>query len=261
MEDYFWLIVIGIVILIIIIISSLHSHDNNHIEYKDKNHKNHNVNKTNKNNSVNTNPYIFRETHSIENIYDYDRKEQEQFGKAGENYVASMLESIAKNHKAKVFNDYTFMDDNGFSTNIDHILVCQGGVFIIETKSNKGYIYGNDSTDKWYAEKEEWQEDKVFKNPVKQNQGHINHLRRMFKNTPPKMISMIIFPAAGSLLHVNSKYVYYSRDARNYILEKISEAKYSPQFVDRISNQLKDIIDEYGITTEEHKYNINNRFN
>lgn len=67
MEDYFWLIAIGIVILIIII-SSLHPKDNNHIEYKDKNH---NVNKVNKNNSVKTNPYIFRETHSIENIYDY----------------------------------------------------------------------------------------------------------------------------------------------------------------------------------------------
>lgn len=49
---------------------------------------------------------------------------------------------------------------------------------------------------------------------------------------------MIIFLAAGSILHVNSKYVYY---ARNYILEKISKTKYSPHFVDGISNQLKDI--------------------
>lgn len=135
---------------------------------------------------------------------EYHKQEQEAFGKAGEDYVASMLEDLANSYDGYVFNDFTFMDQKGYSTNIDHIFVCTGGIFIIETKSYKGFIYGNDTDDMWYQEKEEWQDDKEFKNPVKQNQGHINHLRRMMESNPPKMISMIIFPTADSLRHVDS---------------------------------------------------------
>lgn len=193
---------------------------------------------------------------SYTTYYDYDRVEQEQFGKAGERYVAKMLENIARFNKATVFNDYTFIDDKGYSTNIDHILVCQGGVFVIETKSNKGIIVGHESSENWGAKKEDWQDDKIFRNPVLQNQGHINHLRRMFKTNPPKMISMIIFPAADSLEYVDASCVYDVSGAEDFILEKIAEGKYSPEFVDRITNQLQDIIDEYGITLEEHRANI-----
>ena len=67
-----------------------------------------------------------------------------------------MLNSIASSYKTYVFNDFTFMDDNGYSTNIDYILVCQGVVFVIEIKSNKGFIYGNDNDEKWFAQKQDW---------------------------------------------------------------------------------------------------------
>ncbi len=46
--------------------------------------------------------------------------------------------------------------------------------------------YGDESGETWYALKEEWQDDKDFRNPIEQNQGHINHLKRMFKIILPR---------------------------------------------------------------------------
>lgn len=233
-------IIVFILILVIIIVAIANS--SNGGEYR------------NHNNSSNT-----YEPRILPKQDEWDKYQQERFGQLGEEYVADMLQDIVDDNKAYLFNDYTFIDENGYSTNIDHILVCVGGIFIIETKSNKGIIYGDDDSEYWHAEKEAWQEDKEFKNPVKQNQGHINHLRRMFKNNPPKMYSLIIFPAVDSIDNVNSKFAYDVDSAHDFIYEKINESNYSEQFVNRIYNDLKDIIDTYGISIEEHKRNLRNK--
>ena len=55
---------------------------------------------------------------------EFNKYEQERFGKAGEEYVSSMLGVIQQNYKSYIFNDYTFKDDKGYSSNIDHIFIC-----------------------------------------------------------------------------------------------------------------------------------------
>ncbi|MBO4218552.1 MAG: NERD domain-containing protein [Erysipelotrichaceae bacterium] len=186
--------------------------------------------------------------------------EQETFGKRGEQQVSLMLKKVAESCGGHVFNDYTFADQQGFSTNIDHLLICKGGLFVIETKANKGLIYGNDNDDYWRAEKEPWQEDKEFKNPVRQNQGHINHLRRMMGGKAPKIISMVIFSAASSLAHVNSSCTYSLRSAYEYLISKANEEKYSPQTVERFRRILFIIQEEHGISIEEHNAIVRDRF-
>ncbi len=193
-------------------------------------------------------------------IFVDDEREKERFGELGEEYVANVLKQLTNDNKAYSFNNFIIEYKEGHSIEIDHILICLGGVFIIETKSNKGIIFGDDNDEMWYARKKDWQEDKRFKNPVKQNQGHIYHLKKMFKNNPPRMYSIIIFPAAESINNVNSKYVYDVDSACKFIADKINEAKYSTQFVDRIYKELNDIKNTYGITIEEHKRNISNKY-
>lgn len=194
-----------------------------------------------------------------QNRKEYQKSKKIEFGNKGEISVARMLADISSEYYAFVFNDYTFKDDMGYSTNIDHILVCNGGLFIIETKANKGIIFGDDEREMWKALKEYWQEDKEFKNPIIQNKGHINHLKRMFKNNPPKMYSMIIFPFADKLDNIKSDKVFNVKDAYQFIINKIKEAKYTNHFVDSINIQLKDIYGKYGISLEEHIVNISNK--
>ena len=193
-------------------------------------------------------------------IKNCDKLEQEAFGKKGENYVANMLEDLANTYNGHVFNDFTFKDEAGFSTNIDHIFISRGGIFIIETKSNKGIIYGNTNDETWYAQKEDWQDDRIFKNPIKQNQGHINHLRKMMGKYPPKMISIVIFPFAEQI-NSDSETVFDIEAAKQFIIEKTDENDYSENFPIKMCKKIQEIIDIYGITIEEHKENIKSKYN
>lgn len=184
------------------------------------------------------------------------KSEQERFGEKGESVVARMLLNIQDVHKSYLFNNFTYMYDDVHSTEIDHIFICKGGIFIIETKSNKGIIYGNDNDNMWYQEKEVWQDDKEFMNPVKQNQTHIRLLKRILGKYPPKMYSLVIFPFAKSLENVDSIYVHNLDSAKQFILDKINNGTYSDKFIDKMNEQFTNIYIKKGISSKQHKENI-----
>ncbi len=190
---------------------------------------------------------------------DYDELEKQRFGKLGENYVSKHLEIIINEFGGYLYNDFCFEDEKGYSTEIDHILITRGGIFIIETKTNKGTIYGNKDDEYWISRKKEYQEDKSIKNPIIQNNGHINHLKRMFKNYPPKMISVIIFPLAD-ISNINSTVVYNLNDAINHIIKLTKDNKYTNQYVERINKQILYIKSKYSISKEKHIKNINKKY-
>lgn len=190
----------------------------------------------------------------------YHIDEMEYFGQLGENYVAESLKIFETVYRGHLINNLIFEDDNGYSSEIDHILITRGGVFIIETKSNKGTIIGNVEDEYWTCIKKVYQDDKKLINPIVQNQRHINHLKRMFKNTPPKMTSMIIFPTAD-VSQIDSPLVFNLRQAIEKIEELTRSNKYSDEFVERIYKQLEYIRNEYGISKKQHEDNISKNIN
>ena len=189
---------------------------------------------------------------------EYNALRQKAFGKKGEEYVALMLEEI-KDSNLYIYNDFTFEYKKGLSTNIDHIILSTGGIIVIETKSNKGDIYGLDDESTWYAKKKH--EYKEFRNPLIQNENHINILRKMLNNDSINIESMIIFPFANSLDNVESNLVYDFEYAYNDI-KKLSKLKnYSEEYIRKIAKQLAEIKSKYGISDEEHINNIKQRYN
>ena len=178
----------------------------------------------------------------------------------GEKLVSQMLSDIIKTYNGYLFNNFTFIDDNGFSTNIDQIFLSRGGLFIIETKSNIGTIYGNDSYEVWEARIKGRKSNKLFKNPIKQNKKHINHLLFMLKNNSLKMNSMIIFPLADSIYNVVSGFVYDLCSAKKFIIDKTKEERYSKEVIDEMYFRLNEVKNIHGISLEEHRVNIKNKY-
>ncbi|MDA8239238.1 MAG: NERD domain-containing protein [Nitrospiraceae bacterium] len=60
------------------------------------------------------------------------------------------------------------------TTQIDHVLISAYGIFVLETKNMKGWIFGSPENDKWtqsiYGKK------RHFQNPMKQNYRHVRCL-------------------------------------------------------------------------------------
>ncbi|MBA6264293.1 nuclease-related domain-containing protein [Colwellia sp. Bg11-12] len=90
-----------------------------------------------------------------------------------------------------IINDVTLPLDDGGTTQIDHIIVSPFGVFVIETKNMKGWIFGNEKQAKWtqtiYRTKHS------FQNPLRQNYKHAQTLAQLL-NLPAELFhSVIIF--------------------------------------------------------------------
>lgn len=191
----------------------------------------------------------------------YDENNAKQYGDIGEKIVGQRLQTIVNTYGGYLYNDFCFEDEYGFSSQIDHILITIGGVFIIETKNMVGTVYGDKDAEQWKCIK--YQNGNIYEkmigNPIIQNQGHINHLREMFTSIPPKMTSMVIF-INTDISNIDSNQVYNLPDAIRYIEETTINSKRSREYVERINDQIRDIQSKYSIPIERHIENIKNRY-
>ena len=88
-------------------------------------------------------------------------------------------------------NNITLPLANGGSTQIDHVIVSKYGIFVIETKNYKGWIFGNEAQRQWtqviMGRKYK------FQNPLRQNYLHIKTLADLLALDMSYFHSMIAF--------------------------------------------------------------------
>ena len=112
--------------------------------------------------------------------------------------VSKILQSLDPDRYV-LLNDLYIPRKNGTTTQIDHILISDKGLFVIETKNFNGWIFGSQNSKYWtqviYKRKEK------FYNPSWQNSGHIKELRHFlgdsFSDIP--MYSIIVFGRQATL--------------------------------------------------------------
>lgn len=89
-------------------------------------------------------------------------------------------------------NNITLPLADGGSTQIDHVIVSKYGIFVIETKNYKGWIYGNEKQRQWtqaFANGSKYK----FQNPLRQNYLHIKTLAELLDLELSHFHSMIAF--------------------------------------------------------------------
>ena len=111
-------------------------------------------------------------------------------GMFGEHIVERVLGGNIDDEKY-VINGYIF-ENNGKSTEIDHIVVNTYGVFVIETKNRAGDIYGNDELEAWTQVLGNGDTVHTFHNPVKQNASHANKIKSILGTGIP-IHSLVVF--------------------------------------------------------------------
>ncbi|MBR4999233.1 MAG: NERD domain-containing protein [Clostridia bacterium] len=111
-------------------------------------------------------------------------------GKYGEKRVRRKLGKTILGKKY-VFNDVYFKD-NTKSIQIDHILVSEKGIIVLETKNYSGRVYGNETQQEWTQVLAYGKRKNKFYNPVKQNASHCYYLNKIIGEKVP-IISLIVF--------------------------------------------------------------------
>lgn len=107
-------------------------------------------------------------------------------GKMGERRVARMLDSLSKEYIT--LNDVLLHTQYG-TTQIDHIVVSPYGIFIVETKNYKGWIFGHPNSEEWkqslLGKRRGWRwssKQYKFRNPIRQNLAHCRAVRDIIKS-------------------------------------------------------------------------------
>jgi hypothetical protein len=117
----------------------------------------------------------------------------------------------------------TFIDgkEQG-TTQIDHIIVSKYGIFVVETKNMKGWIFGSENQKQW--SQQIFKHKSKFQNPLHQNYKHVKTLEdTLFTGSNAKndsIFSVIIFIGESTFKTKMPDNVRFARGGIKYIKSK-----------------------------------------
>jgi restriction system protein len=116
-------------------------------------------------------------------------------GALGEFRVRRWLRTRLDGNDYQVFNDLTVPTRDG-TTQIDHVIVSRFGVFVVETKNMKGWIFGSADRAAWtqviYRRKSK------FQNPIHQNYKHIKAIQDLLRVEKHKLHGIVAFVGSAT---------------------------------------------------------------
>jgi hypothetical protein len=129
-------------------------------------------------------------------------------GKIGERKIALLLKrSVGRN--SRIINDVIIPDENGKTSQIDHIVISPSGIHVIETKNISGRIYGDENQLNWTQVLQFGRIKNKIYNPFKQNKTHIFRLRKILGNSV-KICSYVVF-VQGNIAYIKADNIYTPR--------------------------------------------------
>lgn len=166
-------------------------------------------------------------------------------GKRGEFQIGQLIDNLI-GYKRILYNCYIPKPDGG-TTEVDIILIHETGIYVIESKNYKGWVFGSENDTYWTQtlyKKDAYGANVVqknrFFNPVIQNKGHIKWLKQYLNMLDLPVFSYIIFGSNATLKNVmvNSPrlYVVTQRDALPAIIYNANNMGrvFSNEFIEQL---------------------------
>jgi DNA-binding protein len=134
-------------------------------------------------------------------------------GQIGEKCVSSILSTLPSNYY--LFNNI-YLQNGTHSTQIDHVIVSPYGIFVIETKNYKGWIYGTKHGEYWtqniYGVRYSLQ------NPIRQNYVHTRALQELLGVPLDMFIQVVVFMDKAELKGEQNDGVVYLSQLQDFVL-------------------------------------------
>ena len=175
----------------------------------------------------------------------------DNIGKAGERRVTRKLAWLPKEYI--VLNDIMLATQYG-TTQIDHIVVSPYGIFVIETKNYKGWIFGHENSEEWkqslLGKKRVWgwsSEQHKFRNPIRQNQAHTRAIKRLVSEIGDFLIiPILVFSDRADLKTTTPNHIVVNWSSLRSAIKQYNTPCISADEIKRIINKINfaNIIDE-----------------
>ncbi len=165
-------------------------------------------------------------------------------GNIGEIIINFIINKKLDKSEYHLIKDIT-MTVRGGTTQIDHVIVSQYGIFVIETKNMKGWIFGGERQKAWMQTLPGGKFK--FQNPLQQNYKHIKALAHMLDLTDDKFHSVIVFTGESTFKTSMPKNVL-DKSYIDYIKSK-REILFSYAQTEKLIKQIESIRYERGLKT------------
>lgn len=179
-------------------------------------------------------------------------------GKFGEFAVKTQVKLYLKEHYT-LLNDCTLPDGCGGTTQIDHILLSPFGIFIIETKNYKGWIFGTERQKTWTQKI--YKNSYKFQNPLHQNYKHQKVLEQILGDLVESeyLHSLVVFMPDCEFKTEMPKNVFKG-GKWTYYVETFKEPVISQIKLKRIQRRIeKEVLEKSWKTNRDHVAYLNEK--
>lgn len=138
-------------------------------------------------------------------------------GMIGEFIVNLSAKLLLDKQKYHLIKNVTLPTEDG-TTQIDHIIVSEYGVFVVETKNMKGWIFGNAHQKTWTQKI--YKHSSKFQNPLLQNYKHVKVLESFLELDNQQIHSVVVFVGDSEFKTDMPENVTYGRGYIRFIKSK-----------------------------------------
>jgi predicted RNA-binding Zn-ribbon protein involved in translation (DUF1610 family) len=156
-------------------------------------------------------------------------------GVMGEFIVNLSAKLFLSKEKYHLIKNVTLPTDDG-TTQIDHIIVSAFGVFVVETKNMKGWIFGQEHQKQWTQKI--FKHSQKFQNPLHQNYKHIKTLEQLLDLQSSQLHSVVVFVGDSTFKAAMPKNVTHGMGYVRYI-KSITEPVLTTNQVNDIINKIE----------------------
>jgi hypothetical protein len=136
----------------------------------------------------------------------------------GEALVSAALRDHCSGLSYHLMNHVTLELDDG-TTQIDHVLVSRFGVFVIETKDYRGWIFADAKDKRWTQVLFRYRFS--FQNPILQNRLHVQAVQARLNFLPASAIkSVVVFAGGAEFMTPKPPGVFYIPELVDHLREQ-----------------------------------------
>ncbi len=176
-------------------------------------------------------------------------------GWLGEQFVIFGLWLFLDRNVYQRFHDVIVPTANG-TTQIDHLVISPFGLFVIETKNMRGWIYGNEDQAQW-TQAIGGRKSK-FQNPLRQNYRHTKALEEYLGLAADALHSVVFF-VGGSRFKTRMPENVMDRGIVSYI-KSHKKMIMSIDEMYQIRDKIQRLVDEPLLNHRTHIRSINRRY-
>ena len=177
-------------------------------------------------------------------------------GKMGEFAVAAHVKLYLDRDSYTLLNDCTLPDEQNQTTQIDHILLSPFGIFVIETKNYKGWIFGSQHQKTWTQKI--YKKSFKFQNPLHQNYKHQKVLEDILSDIVDSQYihSLVVFMPDCEFKTQMPQNVFRGAGWTDYV-KTFQEVMIPPMKLKRIQLRIeKEVLEKSWKTNRQHVENL-----